>query len=343
MVSSRHVLFASCVLLLAASVACGDVQWTFEITPHSGRAGPGGTIQWDYLITNSSSSTEDLVPAFPGVSFLYPGLEKQFVDEDLLHVEPFVGIGPIPPGQSASGPFYHIRWTPQAPLGYSAAGGMFLIIDNTSASPSVGMYLPFTAEVADTTPPEMDFSLLQDELWPANNKMKQVAHVSGVRDDWDPAPTVDITVTSNESISGPGDPDPDWCVVESGGVWHVWVRATRDQQGSGREYYIDVVVSDSSENQSPASGTVTVPRHRGRGFVGWLSGSGLDLSTLAEWRQTSPSRAPSSTTSDGNRRSLWGSWREGERSSSWTTPPRRRAWGSSFHSLPKLWTPRRRR
>jgi hypothetical protein len=136
-------------------------------------------------------------------------------------------------------------------------------MDNTSTSPSVGVFLPFTAEVVDTTPPEMTFTVLTDTLWPPNHKMALAAEVTDVSDAHDRAPIVNITVTSNESIDGPGASEPDWDVVQVGKVWQIWLRAARDQGSSGRDYYIDVVVSDFSGNQSTASGTVSVAK-RGR-------------------------------------------------------------------------------
>jgi hypothetical protein len=118
--------------------------------------------------------------------------------------------------------------------------------------------------VADTTPPEMTLTVLTDTLWPANHRMVLAAEVTDISDICDASPTVSITVTSNEPISGPGDGDPDWEMEQSGDVLEIWLRAWRSGGSGGRDYYIDADVTDSSGNQATASATVTVPHDRGR-------------------------------------------------------------------------------
>ena len=112
--------------------------------------------------------------------------------------------------------------------------------------------------VVDTTPPHMTFTQLEHELWPPNHKMHLCATVSDVYDICDAEPVVDIKVTGNEPING------DWEVVRNGSVWEVWLRAEYTGRGSGRDYYIDVTVTDFSGNQAKDSGTVTVPHDQGK-------------------------------------------------------------------------------
>ncbi|MFQ5810139.1 MAG: hypothetical protein ACE5JM_11020, partial [Armatimonadota bacterium] len=116
--------------------------------------------------------------------------------------------------------------------------------------------------VVDTTPPEMTFTLLTDTLWPPNGRMALVGEVRDVSDICDANPAVSATVSSNEPIDGPGDPD--WELAPNGDVWEIWLRAERYGAGSAREYTINVVVTDWSGNQTTESAIVTVPHDRGR-------------------------------------------------------------------------------
>ncbi|MFQ6099268.1 MAG: hypothetical protein ACE5O2_16170, partial [Armatimonadota bacterium] len=92
--------------------------------------------------------------------------------------------------------------------------------------------------VVDTTPPEVELEVLEPVLWPPNHKMVLAAVVEDVEDICDANPIVNINVTSNEPINGPGDGDtePDYEIVRDGDEWQVWLRAERGGPGSGREY-----------------------------------------------------------------------------------------------------------
>ena len=116
--------------------------------------------------------------------------------------------------------------------------------------------------VGDTTPPDFTFNLLVTELWPANHKMKLVGTVSGVSDLIDPAPGIVVNVTTNQPINskGDGNTDPDWELVESGGIWSIYLRAERNAyEGQARTYTITVTATDATGNTSSNSGIVTVP------------------------------------------------------------------------------------
>ena len=133
-----------------------------------------------------------------------------------------------------------------------------LLVDDGYQDPATDTV---TISVVDTTPPEFVFEILKHELWPPDHKMVLAAVVSGVTDICDPDPSVHITVTSDEPINGPGDgnTEADWEVVENGDTWEIWLRAERSGDSDGREYYIEVVVTDDSGNASKDSGTVVVP------------------------------------------------------------------------------------
>ncbi len=115
--------------------------------------------------------------------------------------------------------------------------------------------------IADTTAPTFDYTQFNDMLWPPNHKWVKIAEVSNVADLVDGDPTVAIDVISNEVVNGKGDGNTaqDGKVVQNGDVWEVWVRSERAGPKTGREYHIQVNVSDDAGNTATAEGTVTVP------------------------------------------------------------------------------------
>jgi hypothetical protein len=70
---------------------------------------------------------------------------------------------------------------------------------------------------------------------------------------------VDINVTANDPIVGPGGPNPDWMVVQNGSAWDIWLRAERAAPKTHRVYTITAIATDDSGNQSQRTGTATVP------------------------------------------------------------------------------------
>jgi hypothetical protein len=119
--------------------------------------------------------------------------------------------------------------------------------------------------VIDTGLPDFTFTQLKNVLWPVNHQLVLCATVSDVADMCDAAPILDIQVTSNEPINGPGDgnTDPDYEIVQNGAVWEIWLRAERAGPSTGREYVITATVTDSSGNEVTKGGTVTVPHDQG--------------------------------------------------------------------------------
>ena len=95
--------------------------------------------------------------------------------------------------------------------------------------------------------------------------MVTVATGIGATDDFDPIPTVTVSVTSNEPLNGTGDGDtaPDWEITDNGdGTFDVAVRAERAGDGDGRTYTITVTATDAFGNSATETGAVSVPHDR---------------------------------------------------------------------------------
>jgi hypothetical protein len=108
-------------------------------------------------------------------------------------------------------------------------------------------------------PPVVSITVERAMLWPVSHKMVTVARVSA-SDFSDPAPSLAVTVSSNEAIT-----DADWAVIENAdGTVDVQVRAEREGTGTGRVYTITATATDSAGGGASATGTVTVPHDQGR-------------------------------------------------------------------------------
>ena len=89
-------------------------------------------------------------------------------------------------------------------------------------------------------------------LWPANNKMINVAVSVDVTDESDPSPVCRITdVASNEPIAGTA-----WVVT---GPLSVNLLAQRAGGGAGRVYTLTIGCTNSSELTATATIAVNVP------------------------------------------------------------------------------------
>ena len=120
--------------------------------------------------------------------------------------------------------------------------------------------------IRDTQAPTVAMVVSPTRLWPPNHTMHVVARGVSASDVCDPAPTLRIAITSDESENGLGDGDtaPDWAVQASGtSVADVLVRAERSGLGDGRVYTISGTATDRAGNGSSAAvGTVTVPHNQ---------------------------------------------------------------------------------
>lgn len=95
-------------------------------------------------------------------------------------------------------------------------------------------------------------------LWPADHTMKTVTVNYSVTDNCSGNITTQLSVTSNEPISGtgPGDLAPDWQIINN---HTVKLRAERSPSGTGRVYTITITAKDGPGNTSIQTTTVLVP------------------------------------------------------------------------------------
>ena len=112
-------------------------------------------------------------------------------------------------------------------------------------------------ELADTTPPEVDCSLINNSLWPPNNKLKNVGLGFVVADDRDPHPSVEVKVFSDETDTA-SQPD----AIDDGSI--LALRAERNGNSDGRVYLIIVTATDEAGNVGYDCCTVTVPHDQSK-------------------------------------------------------------------------------
>jgi len=110
--------------------------------------------------------------------------------------------------------------------------------------------------VVDTQAPVIHLDQRLRTLWPPNHSMHLVA-VVGASDACDPAPALDVTVSSNEPDDD-SDVAPDWIVEPTAEGVLVWVRAERRGSGNGRVYTIEATASDHAGNAAAAQTFVMV-------------------------------------------------------------------------------------
>jgi hypothetical protein len=98
-------------------------------------------------------------------------------------------------------------------------------------------------------------------LWAPNHKMVDILVSYSVADNFDPAPSIALSVASNEPVqgNGSGNTAPDWEIVNN----HVVrVRAERSGQGAGRIYTITITATDADGNSSSKQVYVRVPHNQ---------------------------------------------------------------------------------
>jgi hypothetical protein len=123
----------------------------------------------------------------------------------------------------------------------------------------------FTITVVDTTPPLILRIIASPSVfWPPNHKMIPVTF-EVVAVDLVSSTLVShiVSITSNQSINGPGDGNtvPDWVIT---GALTADLRAER-AGGTDRIYTITIVTVDGSGNQTSGTVQVRVPQSRRRG------------------------------------------------------------------------------
>ena len=110
----------------------------------------------------------------------------------------------------------------------------------------------FTVTVNDTEAPVISaMSTSPNQLWPPNNKMRDVTVTYNSTDNCPGVSTCVLTVSSNEAGG-----TADYTVVDA---HHLKLRAQREGSGDGRIYTITARCTDQAGNSSTATTTVTVP------------------------------------------------------------------------------------
>jgi hypothetical protein len=141
----------------------------------------------------------------------------------------------------------------------------------------------------DDTPPVVSCSIATNNLWPADDAMRDVGFTYSVSDNCD-GTLLDVRfeVTSDEATSfglkvkdtlGQFDPAPDAQLVRdaSGGVSQLLLRAQRrpDSSADGRVYRVRVIATDSCGQESFADCFATVPHNMSTGSgLGFVYNSG---------------------------------------------------------------------
>ena len=110
-------------------------------------------------------------------------------------------------------------------------------------------------KVEDTTAPTFDLNQLVSTIWPVNKRMVDAATIANVSDLVDANPRVELTVSSNQSISS-----SDWSVAGN----TVSVKADRSGKDGERVYTVTATVTDSSGNSSSQSVEAIVPHDQGQ-------------------------------------------------------------------------------
>ena len=103
----------------------------------------------------------------------------------------------------------------------------------------------------DVTPPTLSVTLSPDTLWPPNDKLVSVTAAITVKDDYDPAPEIQlVSITANEAL----DRDDVRGAQPGTDSRKFLLRAER-----GRIYTVTYTATDGSGNKTTASAFVTVP------------------------------------------------------------------------------------
>lgn len=125
-----------------------------------------------------------------------------------------------------------------------------------------------TATVTDTQAPT--FAPVADKaiLWPPNHKMVDVVIMANAIDNSGGAVQLAVTISSNESINGPGDGQTpsDWVVNsidQTKGIIFLQLRAERSGKGNARIYTVTVTATDDSDNSSSTDVNILVPHDKG--------------------------------------------------------------------------------
>ncbi len=142
--------------------------------------------------------------------------------------------------------------------------GMSITLDKADANyltahAVVNTTLTVPMQRLDTTPPTLSVTLSPKMLWPPNEKLVSVTATITVKDDYDPAPEIQlVSIMANEVL------DKDDIKAKLGiDDRHFQLKAEREGKNkAGRIYTVTYSATDGSGNKTLASATVTVPHDR---------------------------------------------------------------------------------
>jgi hypothetical protein len=120
--------------------------------------------------------------------------------------------------------------------------------------------------VVDTTPPEIEVTVVPQVIWPPNHKMVDVEYTVTVTDICDDSPMWElVSLTSNEPEDdlGDGTTEPDIMGDDIGTAdTSVRLRAERQGVGTGRIYTATFTATDCSGNSATTQSNVYVPHSK---------------------------------------------------------------------------------
>ncbi len=126
--------------------------------------------------------------------------------------------------------------------------------------------------VQDTTPPDIDFFVTPDMLWPPNHKLVQISSSVTAIDTCDANPSITLSSITMDEGEATDTFDPRYDSSEEDGKisndivmdenGNIFLRAERSGNSDGRIYTINYSATDASGNTSYASSEVLVPHNQ---------------------------------------------------------------------------------
>ena len=249
-----HASAAAAAMLISLSLAnCGGDAATAPTLAQTGPTAPQGPRATPPNVAPLAKAGADLTAecaSHDGAVVTLDGSASSDPDGRIALVEWFEAGQPLAAGA-----------TPSVTLGLGIHTLLMRITDDMGGTNDDVVLVT----VEDTRAPEIQMTVSPSALWPPNHRMELVSRAASATDECDPAPSLDVTVTSDEATNGLGDGDtaPDWLVQRApNGAIDVWVRSERSGLGDGRVYTIGATATDHSGNGAARSGTVTVAHNQ---------------------------------------------------------------------------------
>lgn len=119
----------------------------------------------------------------------------------------------------------------------------------------------FTVTVVDNEAPQISVRVAPVNLWPADNKMKEIKATVEVLDNVPGATAVLTSITCNQNANGD-------IAAATTGVFDIFFELRAERDNSSRIYTITYTATDVALNSTSASATVTVPEVKPKDFEG---------------------------------------------------------------------------